>query len=71
MAFDLRRAAGRARRCSRSGGDVRGQGPPVREVTDTTQLGRAWDVPAATDRGKVQVGSNVGIMEPGRLLGPA
>ena len=71
MAFDLCRAASRARWCSGSGGDARAQGPPVQEVTGATQLGRAGDVPVATDRGKVQVGSNSGITEPGRLPGPA
>ena len=53
-------------------GEMRGhKGPPVQEVTGATQLGRAWDVPVATDRRKVQVGSNAGITEPGRLPGPA
>ena len=52
-------------------GEMRGhKGTPVQEVTGATQLGRAWDVPVATDPGTVQVGSNAGITEPGRLPGP-
>lgn len=54
----------------RSGG-MRGQGPPVREVTDTTQLGRAWDVPVATDAWEGLGGIQHGHHGAGRLPRPA